>query len=105
VQAVGWKHRLSENRWAPKPSSVLRSGAMVGAAVADFFPITPVTALYWSMILAAILLIPTLIFIVLVSNDRRIMKTTSTHWENFWVGAAAGTAAAAGLLYFYFKLL
>lgn len=104
AQAIGWKYGLSENPWEAKRFYVLISGAMVVAAVANFFPINPVKALYWSMIIAGMLLIPTLIFIVLVSNDRRVMKTTSTRWQNFSVGASAGVAAAAGLLYMRFKL-
>jgi Mn2+/Fe2+ NRAMP family transporter len=105
AQAIGWKYGLSENPWEAKRFYVLISGAMVVAAVANFLPINPVKALYWSMIIAGMLLIPTLIFIVMVSNDRRVMKTTSTRWENFWVGAAAGVVAAAGLVYIRFRLL
>jgi Mn2+/Fe2+ NRAMP family transporter len=105
AQAIGWKYGLSENPWEARRFYVLISAAMLVASLANFFPINPVKALYWSMILAGMLLIPTLIFIVVVSNDRRIMRTTSTIWENFWVGAAAGGAAAAGLIYLWFKFL
>ncbi|MCU1311133.1 MAG: Mn2+ and Fe2+ transporter of the family [Candidatus Angelobacter sp.] len=103
AQAIGWKYGLSENPWEARRFYVLISAAMLVATLANFFPINPVKALYWSMILAGILLIPTLIFIVVISNDRRIMRTTSTMWENFWVGAAAGGAAAAGLIYLRLK--
>lgn len=103
AQAIGWKYGLSENPWEARRFYILISGAMLVATLANFFPINPVKALYWSMILAGILLIPTLIFIVLISNDRRIMRTTSTMLENFWVGAAAGGAAAAGLIYIRYK--
>lgn len=104
AQAIGWKYGLSENPWEAKRFYVLISGAMFVAAVANFFPINPVRALYGSMILAGMLLIPTLIFIVIVSNDRRVMKTTNARWQNFWVGAAAGVCAAAGLIYLRYKL-
>jgi Mn2+/Fe2+ NRAMP family transporter len=104
AQAIGWKYGLSENPWEAKRFYVLISGAMVVAAVANFLPINPIKALYWSMILAGMLLIPTLIFIVLISNDRRVMKTTSTRWQNFWVGASAGVVGAVGLVYMRFKL-
>jgi Mn2+/Fe2+ NRAMP family transporter len=104
AQAIGWEYGLSENPWEAKRFYVLISGAMVVAAVANFLPINPVKALYFSMILAGMLLIPTLIFIVLISNDRRVMKTTSTRWQNFLVGASAGAVAAAGLVYLRFKL-
>ena len=104
AQAIGWKYGLSENPWEARRFYLLITAAMFVATCVNFLPVNPVKALYWSMILAGILLIPTLIFILLISNDRRIMRTTSTVWENFWVGAAAGGAAAAGLIYLRFKL-
>ena len=104
AQAVGWKSGLSEKPWEAKRFYVLISAAVFVAAGANYMRINPVTALYWSMILAGVLLIPTLIFILMISNDRRIMRTVNTRWQNFWVGAAAGGAAAAGLIYACFKL-
>jgi hypothetical protein len=50
-------------------------------------------------------LIPTLIFILMISNDRRIMRTVNTRWQNFWLGAATGGAAAAGLIYIRYAVL
>ena len=45
-----------------------------------------------------------LIFILLISNDRRIMSTVNNRWQNFWLGAAAGGTAAAGLIYIRYAL-
>jgi Mn2+/Fe2+ NRAMP family transporter len=74
---------------------VLISAAVVLAALGNFLPINPVKALYWSMIMTGILTVPVFLFILIVANDRRIMRTTNTRLENFWVGAATGGAAAA----------
>jgi Mn2+/Fe2+ NRAMP family transporter len=104
AQAVGWKSGLSEKPWEAKRFYVLISAAVFVAAGANYMRINPVTALYWSMILAGVLLIPTLIFILMISNDRRIMRTVNTRWQNFWLGAAAGGAAAAGLIYLRYEL-
>lgn len=104
AQAVGWKSGLSEKPWEAKRFYVLISAAVFLACGANYMRINPVTALYWSMILAGVLLIPTLIFILIISNDRRIMRTVNTRWQNFWVGASAGGAAAAGLIYARYKL-
>jgi len=104
AQAAGWKSGLSEKPWEAKRFYVLISAAVFVAAGANYMRINPVTALYWSMILAGILLIPTLIFILIISNDRRIMKTVNTRWQNFWLGAAAGGAAAASLIYLRYEL-
>ena len=104
AQAVGWKSGLSEKPWEAKSFYVLISAAVFFAAGANFLRINPVTALYWSMVLAGVLLIPTLIFILLISNDRRIMRTVNNRWQNFWLGAAAGGTAAAGLIYLRYAL-
>jgi Mn2+/Fe2+ NRAMP family transporter len=104
AQALGWRYGLSEHPWEAKAFYVLISGAMFLAAVANYFHINTVAALYWSMILAGLLTIPTLIFILVVGNDRRIMQTVNTAWQNFWIGAAAGGIVAVGGLYAYWKL-
>jgi Mn2+/Fe2+ NRAMP family transporter len=105
AQAMGWKYGLSEHPWDAKRFYALISGAMFFAGVANFFRINPVKALYWSMILAGLLTIPTLIFILVVSNDRRIMRTVNSRWQNFWIGAATGGMFAVGLLFAWWKLL
>jgi Mn2+/Fe2+ NRAMP family transporter len=97
AQAIGWKYGLSENPWDAKGFYVLISATMILAALANYVPINPVRALYWSMILAGILTVPIFGFILIISNDRRIMRTTNTVWENFWIGAAAGGSGAATL--------
>ena len=104
AQAIGWKAGLSEKPWEAKRFYVLISAAVFIAAGANYARINPVRALYWSMILAGVLLIPTLLFILLISNDRRIMKTVNTRWQNFWLGAATGGTAAAGLIYLRYKM-
>jgi len=104
TQAFGWEYGLSEHPWQAKRFYLLISGTMFLAVIGNFFKINPVTALYWSMILAGILLIPTLIFITFVSNNRKIMRTTNTLWQNILLGAATGTTAAVGIIYLWEKL-
>ena len=99
AQAMGWRYGLSEHPWEAKSFYLLISASMIVATLGNFININPVKALYWSMLLAGVLTIPTFLFILIVSNDRRIMKTTNTRLENFWVGAAAGGSAAATLWY------
>ena len=103
AQSIGWKYGLSENPWDAKGFYVLISATMVFATLANFFPINPVKALYWSMICAGILTVPIFWFILIVSNDRRIMRTTNTKWQNFWIGAAAGGSGAATLVYVWLQ--
>jgi hypothetical protein len=32
------------------------------------------------------------------------MRTVNSRWQNFWLGAAAGGAGAAGLIYLRYKM-
>lgn len=105
AQASGWKYGLSEEPWQATRFYALISVAMLLAGVANFLHVNPTQALYWSMILAGILLVPTLGFILIISNDRRVMHTPNTRWQNFWVGAAAGASVSATLAYFWAKVL
>jgi Mn2+/Fe2+ NRAMP family transporter len=78
---------------------------MFVATIGNFIHINPVKALYWSMLLAGVFTIPTFLFVLIVSNDRRIMRTVNTRWQNFWVGAATGGSAAATLAYLATRVL
>ena len=69
------------------------------------FRINPVGALYWSQVLAGVLSVPILLFILLLSNDRRIMRTTNSGLQNFWLGAAVGGLITAGLILLFRKIL
>jgi Mn2+/Fe2+ NRAMP family transporter len=104
-EAMGWKSGLSEHPWEAKRFYVLISAAVFIAAAVNFFKINPVAMLYWSQILAGVLTVPILIFILLLSNDRRVMRTTNTRWQNFWLGAAIGGLVSAGALVLWWKLI
>lgn len=98
-EAMGWRAGLSEHPWNAKRFYVLISGSMLVASVVNFFRINPVKALFFSQVLAGILTIPILFFILILSNDKRVMLTTNTRSQNFWLGAAiGGLLATAGLL-------
>jgi Mn2+/Fe2+ NRAMP family transporter len=104
AQAMGWTYGLSEHPWDAKRFYVLISFGVFFAALGNFVHINPVKALYWSMVLAGVLTVPTFLFILLVANDRRIMRTPNSRWQNFWVGAATGGAAAATGIFFWLRL-
>lgn len=104
AEAMGWRSGLSETPWEANRFYMLISIVVFVAAAANFFHINPVGALYWSQVLAAILTVPILLFILLLSNDRRIMRTTNTAAQNFWIGAAAGGLVSAGLVVLYWTL-
>jgi Mn2+/Fe2+ NRAMP family transporter len=104
AESMGWRSGLNENPWEAVRFYVLISAAMFLASVLNFVKINPVTALYWSQILAGVLTVPILIFILFIANDRRVMRTTNSWWQNFWIGAAGGAIVAAGLIVIWWKL-
>ena len=102
-EAIGWKAGLSEHPWEAGSFYALISGTLFVAGCANLLPINPVAALYWSQVLAGVLAVPILLFTLLLSNDRRVMRRVNTRLENFWVGAAAGGMCAAMLVFFWLK--
>jgi len=103
-EAMGWRSGLSENPWEAKRFYVLISLSMLVAAIGNFFHINPVKALFLSQVLAGVLTLPILIFILMLSNDRRVMRTTNTRYRNFWIGAAIGALLAAELLWVFWAM-
>jgi Mn2+/Fe2+ NRAMP family transporter len=100
-ESMGWEYGLSTNPWEAKRFYVLISAALVIAATLNFLRLDPVRTLYFSQILAGALTVPILAFILLLSNDRRVMRTVNSRAQNFWIGAAAGGLSATGLLLFW----
>lgn len=98
-EAMGWRSGLSETPWEAKSFYVLISLSMLIAALGNFVHINPVKALFFSQVLAGVLTVPILVFILMLSNDRRVMRTTNTRYRNFWIGAAIGGLVAAELLW------
>jgi len=97
-EALGWRSGLSEHPWEAKSFYVVISVTVFVGSLLNLLPITPVRAAYLSQILAGVLAIPILLFILILSNDRRVMRTTNTRWQNFWCGGAIGALIACSLL-------
>ena len=97
-EAMGWKTGLSEPPWNAKRFYVLISGSMLIASIVNFFRINPVKALFFSQVLAGVLAIPIVFFILLLSNNRRVMHTMNTRAQNFWLGVVISALVASGAL-------
>ncbi len=104
AEAMGWPAGLSERPWEAKRFYALITLAVLTAAVLNYLPINPVKALYWSQILAGALTVPILISILVLANDRRIMRTTNTVGQNFWIGAAIGGLISAGVTWVWWSV-
>ncbi|MFB3917053.1 MAG: NRAMP family divalent metal transporter [Terriglobales bacterium] len=104
-EAADWNYGLSRPPWEAKSFFVLICTVLFLAVVVNFFNINIVRTMYWSQVLAGIFIIPILFFILWIANDRRIMRTTNSRWQNFWLGAAVGGMIAANLVFFLTELV
>jgi len=103
-EAADWNYGLSKPPWEAKWFFILVCVVLFLAVVVNYTGINTVRTLYWSQVLAGMFIVPILFFILWISNDRRIMRTTNTRFQNFWLGAAVGGMLAANLVYFGMKL-
>lgn len=103
-EAADWNYGLSKPPWEAKWFFVLVCVVLLIAVIVNYTGINTVKTLYWSQVLAGMFIVPILFFILWISNDRRIMRTTNTRFQNFWLGAAVGGMVAANIVYFGMKL-
>jgi Mn2+/Fe2+ NRAMP family transporter len=104
AEAFGWKSGLATEPWESRLFYVMISGTVFLAVFIDFFGVNTVRVLYWSQVLAGIVLVPIFAYILLLSNNSRIMHTTNTRFENFWLGCAALGMFISNVLFFWFGL-
>jgi len=57
-----------------------------------------------SQALAGIVLVPIFAYILLLSNNSKIMRTTNSRFENFWLGCAVTGMFISNLLFFWFLI-
>src|SRR5260370_34070277 len=72
AEAFGWKSSLSSEPWEARLFYGMISGTVFLAVFIDFFGINTVKFLYWSQVLAGIVLGPIFAYILLLSNNSRI---------------------------------
>jgi Mn2+/Fe2+ NRAMP family transporter len=103
AEAFEWKSGLSTEPWEARLFYVMISVTVFLAVSIGFFGVNTVKVLYWSQVLAGIVLVPIFAFILLLSNNSRIMKTTNSRFENFWLGCAALGMLVSNALFFWFQ--
>jgi len=104
AEAFEWKSGLSTEPWEARLFYVMISVTVFLAVSIGFFGVNTVKVLYWSQVLAGMVLVPIFAFILLLSNNSRIMKTTNSRFENFWLGCAALGMLVSNALFFWFQL-
>lgn len=104
AEAFGWKSGLDFVPWEARPFYVMISATVFLAVFIDMFGINTVKVLYWSQVLAGMVLVPIFTYILLISNNARLMRTTNSRWENIWLGFATSGMLISNLLFFWFEL-
>ncbi|HWR15376.1 MAG TPA: divalent metal cation transporter [Terriglobales bacterium] len=104
AEAADWRYGLSRRPWEARRFFMMICAVLFMAVVVNYLGINTVRTLYWSQVMAGIFIVPILFFILWISNDRRIMRTTNSIWQNFWLGAAVGGMIVANLIFFGLEL-
>lgn len=104
-EAAGWDYGLDKPPWEAPRFFVLICFVLVIAVSVNYFGINTIKLLYWSQVLAGMFIMPILFVILWIANDRRIMRTANTKWENFWLGGAVGGMFVANVIFFWAELV
>lgn len=100
-EAFGWESGLSIPPWRARFFYIMISAVVFVSVCIDFSHVNAVSVLYWSQVLAGIALVPIFAYILLISNNRNLMQTTNSYWQNFWLGAAGAGMVISNLLFFW----
>ena len=104
AEAFDWKSGLAFVPWEARLFYVTISVTVFVTVSIDMFGINTVKVLYWSQVLAGIVLVPIFAYILLISNNPKVMRTVNTRMENLWLGFAAVGMLISNLLFFWFEL-
>jgi Mn2+/Fe2+ NRAMP family transporter len=109
AEAFHWKEGLAKTlRQAPGFYLVIGVATLVGLAL-NLLHINPIRALVYSAIINGVVAVPLLILILLVANNRAIMKRYTNGWLANAVGILTvlgmGAAAIAAVLLFFTGLV
>lgn len=105
AEAFGWKSGLAFVPWDARLFYVTISATVFVAVSIDMLGIHTVKVLYWSQVLAGIVLVPIFAYILLISNNPGIMRTTNSKGQNWWLGFAIMGMLISNLLFFWAEFL
>ena len=85
AETFDWKYGLNEKFQNAVPFYSVFILATVAGAVLDLLQINPIKALYWSAIVNGLLAPFLLVFLLMISNDKRIMQGQPSSRVTRWV--------------------
>jgi len=100
-EAFGWRAGLDQKpRRAKKFYAVIAAATLIGVAI-DLLGINPISALFWTAVINGVVAPPLLVVVLIVANDRRVMKErTNGRFTNVLGGIAAAVMFAAAIAMF-----
>jgi len=101
AEAVDWKSGLNQNPWEARFFYMLLSGAVFIGIVTNFAPLNTVKILYWSQVMAGVLVIPILWNILRLTNDKSVVGEPNSWLQNFWLGSAIGGSIVANIVFLW----
>lgn len=104
-EAFNWRSSLSMPTWEARRFYSMISAIVVIAACVDFFNVNTVRVLYFSQVLAGIVLVPIFTYILIIANNRGVMATTNTRLQNLWLTGAVAGMLLSNLLFFWLSVI
>jgi NRAMP (natural resistance-associated macrophage protein)-like metal ion transporter len=106
AEVFGWKHGLEEKPHQANKFYLILAISTAAAIEINFLGINPVTALLWAAVINGLLSPPLLILIMLIGNQKKIMKqhTNGSVVNVFgWATTVVMSAAAVALVVSWFR--
>jgi NRAMP (natural resistance-associated macrophage protein)-like metal ion transporter len=106
AEAVGWKFGLDKKPGKAKEFYLVIAASTVIGLQINFLGIKPVDALFWTSVINGFLTPPLLVVILLIANNRGIMKERVNGWVLNALGGATAVAmfaAAGGLVWTWLR--
>src|SRR5215469_15107801 len=101
AEAFGWKSGLTSEPWEARLFYVMISVTVFLAVTINFFGSNAVKVLYWSQVMAGIVLVPIFTYILLLSNNPKVMRRLNTRFENYWLAFATMGMFISNVLFFW----
>jgi Mn2+/Fe2+ NRAMP family transporter len=96
AELFGWVGGLDKKVWQARGFYLLLTGALVVGAGIALLHISPIDLLYWSQVINGFLLPPLFVVLLLLCNDRRILRGHTNGLASNLVGW--GTVLVTGAL-------
>lgn len=89
AELLGWTEGLDKKIWQARGFYLLLAGGLAVGAAVSLLGISPVTMMYWSQILNGFLLPPLFVVLLLLANNRRILRAHTNGFASNVVGWGA----------------